>query len=467
MGRKMSTAIARDADDPAALVRRYAVQGPRYTSYPTALNFSEAFTEQHYLRFLAEAHNSPSPLSLYVHIPFCSSLCYYCACNKVISKDPQASRRYLNYLQRELQMLSQRVGLSRRVTQLHFGGGTPNYLDKAEMTELVHQLASHFNLDDSAEREFSIELDPRCVDADYLALLKGLGFNRVSFGVQDTNAEVQRAINRLQSVEMITELIALARQFNFRSISVDLIYGLPLQTVSSFSETLDSLIAMAPDRIALYHYAHMPARFKWQKSMDRYVMPDSEEKLRIFALAGRRLRAAGYCHIGMDHFVKPDDELARYQRQGRLQRNFQGYSTCHSADVLAMGVSAISSLNSCYVQNHKSLEDYYRALDQGHLPVARGLELTAEDQLRRYIIMQLACNLRLNFSELRSRYQVNFQSKFADLLVPLQTFARDGVVTLDEEALRVTDSGRLLLRNICMLFDDSLPSHQGAYSNTL
>ena len=463
----MPTAIAREFDNATDMVRRYAVQGPRYTSYPTALNFSEAFTDRDYVRFLDDARNSPSPLSLYVHIPFCRSLCYYCACNKIITKDPRASRRYLDHLNRELQLLSRHVGVSRRVSQLHLGGGTPNYLDKAEMTELVHQLASHFNLDDSDDREFSIELDPRCVDEDYLALLKGLGFNRVSFGVQDTNPDVQQAINRVQSEDMIAELVSLARRFKFRSVSADLIYGLPLQTEESFKATLDALIAMSPDRIAIYHYAHMPQRFKWQKSMDRYPMPDSEEKLKIFALASQRLQAAGYLHIGMDHFVKPNDELAIYQQQGRLQRNFQGYSTCHSPDVLGMGVSAISSLGRCYAQNEKDLEAYYAEIEAGRLPVTRGLELSAEDMLRRYVIMQLACNLKLDFKELHGRYQVSFREKFAAVLPSLEESHNSGVLLLSGEGIKITEAGRAVLRNVCMLFDESLSLHRGAYSKTL
>ena len=463
----MSVALAESMHDAGELVRRYAVQGPRYTSYPTALNFRDDFGVADYDAFLKEARRSPSPLSLYVHVPFCHSLCYYCACNKVITRDPNASRRYLDHLHKELEMLSDRLGPGRRVTQLHLGGGTPNYLDKAEMTELVHSLATHFNLDDGSEREFSIELDPRSVDEDYLALLKGLGFNRISMGIQDTDLRVQEAINRVQSTDMIARLMGAARRYNFRSVSMDLIYGLPRQTLETFSRTLDDVIALSPERIALYHYAHLPQRFKWQKSMDRHPMPNSEEKLSIFLLAEQRLSEAGYINIGMDHFVKPEDELAKFQQEGRLQRNFHGYSTCRSPDVIGMGVSAISSLGRCYAQNHKSLEEYYAAIDAGQLPVAKGLTLNAEDLLRRYVIMQLACNLRLSYVDLYDRFHVFFRRKFADAIPELEAMEREGIVTLMPDELRINDRGRLLLRNICMLFDQSLEQHQGAYSKTL
>ena len=463
----MSLAVAEQFHDTGDLVRRYAVQGPRYTSYPTALNFHDDFGPEAYQQFLKEARRSPSPLSLYVHVPFCHSLCYYCACNKVITRDPNASRRYLDYLHKELEMLSAQLGTGRRVTQLHLGGGTPNYLDKAEMTELVHALATHFNLDDGSEREFSIELDPRSVDEDYLALLKGLGFNRISMGIQDTDLRVQQAINRVQSAEMIARLMDAARRYNFRSVSMDLIYGLPEQTLETFARTLDDVIALSPERIALYHYAHLPQRFKWQKSMNRHPMPDSEQKLAIFMLAEQRLSAAGYRNIGMDHFVKPGDELARFQQEGRLQRNFQGYSTCRSPDVIGMGVSAISSLGNCYAQNHKSLDDYYAAIDDGVLPIVRGLTLTAEDLLRRYVIMQLACNLRLSYIDLYDRFHVFFRRKFADVIPELEVMQSEGAVSLLPDELRINERGRLLLRNICMLFDQSLDQHRGAYSKTL
>lgn len=462
-----ATALHRDTDQLSALLQRYSVRGPRYTSYPTALNFSEQFSEQDYRRQLADARASTSPLSLYVHIPFCRSLCYYCACNKVITKSRHAARQYLDHLHIEIELLSREIGQGRRVTQLHLGGGTPNFLDDAEMTELVHMLASHFTFDDSKRREYSIEIDPRTVSPESLALLRGLGFNRLSFGIQDSNPQVQQAINRVQPMEQVQALVNTARVYRFRSISTDLIYGLPHQSVASFADTLDAVIALAPDRIALYHYAHLPQQFKWQRALEKHPMPDSAEKLGILQLAIARLTRAGYCHIGMDHFVKPDDELAVYQREGRLQRNFQGYSTCMSPDVLALGVSAISSLRGSYAQNHKTLEAYYAALEAGHLPTARGVLLTAEDQLRRFVIMQFACNLRLDCQLLQERFHVIFAQHFADALPGLQQLQADGIVTIHHESIEVTELGRLFLRNICMLFDTSLDSGQSRYSKVL
>lgn len=454
-------------DDLTTLLQRYAVRGPRYTSYPTALNFSDSFSEADYQRQLLDARASTSPLSLYVHIPFCRSLCYYCACNKVITKNRGAARRYLDHLHIEIELLAKAIGRGRKVTQLHLGGGTPNFLDDAEMTELIHMLASHFTFDDSKRREYSIEIDPRTVTPESLALLRGLGFNRLSFGIQDTDPKVQRAINRLQPFDDVRDLVETARVYRFRSVSTDLIYGLPHQSPTSFEHTLNATIALAPDRIALYHYAHLPQQFKWQRALEKHPMPDASEKLAILQLAIDRLTRAGYLHIGMDHFVKPEDELAIYQREGRLQRNFQGYSTCMSPDVLAIGVSAISSLRGSYAQNHKNLDDYYAALAAGRLPIARGVLLSAEDQLRRFIIMQFACNLKLDCKLLQERFHVTFAQKFADLLPALRQLQHDGILDISHEDITVTERGRLFLRNVCMLFDTSLTADQSRYSKVL
>lgn len=457
----------RNTDELSTLLHRYAVRGPRYTSYPTALNFSDSFSDEDYKRQLLDARASTSPLSLYVHIPFCRSLCYYCACNKVVTKSRSAARRYLDHLHIEIELLAKEIGRGRKVAQLHLGGGTPNFLDDAEMTELIHMLASHFTFDDSKRREYSIEIDPRTVTPESLALLRGLGFNRLSFGIQDTDPKVQQAINRLQPFDDVKALVETARVYRFRSISTDLIYGLPRQSAASFDNTLTATIDLAPDRIALYHYAHLPQQFKWQRALEKYPMPDAGEKLAILQLAIDRLTRAGYLHIGMDHFVKPEDELAVYQREGRLQRNFQGYSTCMSPDVLAIGVSAITSLRGSYAQNHKNLDDYYAALEAGRLPTARGVLLTAEDQLRRFIIMQLACNLKLDCKLLQERFHVIFAQKFADLLPALKQFQEEGILEINHEDISVTERGRLFLRNICMLFDTSLETSQAHYSKVL
>lgn len=447
------------------LIAKYRCEGPRYTSYPTALKFSEDFTDRDHLALLKDAGKVIAPLSIYVHLPFCRWLCYYCGCNKVVTKDPKASQRFLEYISREVEMVSQAIGRRRPVSQLHLGGGTPTYLDDAELTELIHLLSSHFNFEDSIEREYSIEIDPRTVDGDRLALLRGLGFNRLSFGVQDSNTAVQEAINRVYDVSELKTLFKQARNYRFQSIAVDLIYGLPMQNRNSINRTLDDVLELSPDRIAFYHYAHMPDRFPPQRAIDRLQLPSSEEKLAMHSLAVERFAAAGYVHIGMDHFVKPDDNLALYQKQGRLQRNFQGYSTCLAPDVLALGPSAISSIQGNFAQNHRDLVDYYQSLDEGHLPTARGLVCTEEDRLRGYVISQLICNLELDFAGFKRRYGMAFLDRFGDCLAELQALAGDGLLTLDDQGIKVTDTGRSFLRNICMIFDAYLPSNTGQEKN--
>lgn len=449
------------------LTAKYSGPGPRYTSYPTALQFSTDFTENDHRKLLREARKSDAPLSLYVHVPFCRWLCYYCACNKIVTKDPTVSQHYLGYLNREIEMLSKEIGNRRHVTQLHFGGGTPTFLDDAELTELIHSLASHFNLDDDSEREYSIEIDPRTVNGDRLALLRGLGFNRLSFGVQDTNPNVQAAVNRRYDFQQLKSLMAQARSYRFNSIAIDLIYGLPKQTLSTMNQTLDDIISLSPDRIAFYHYAHMPERFPAQRAINRHTVPNSDQKLEMLYLAAEKFAQAGYVHIGMDHFVKKDDSLAICQTEGRLQRNFQGYSTCLAPDVLAIGVSAISSILGNFSQNHKDLQDYYDALDNGHLPVAKGLISNQEDRLRNYVISQLICNLSLDFDTFQDHFGVDFHSHFKTNFDALKELEHDGILNLSEQGIKVTNSGRNLLRNICMVFDDYLDVQTSAYSKTL
>ena len=452
---------------PAQLIEKYSVAGPRYTSYPTALMFTEDFGADDYQQRLQKARKAVAGLSLYVHLPFCRRLCYYCACNKVVTKDPEAAERYLQYLKREIELVSNLTGKRRPVNQLHFGGGTPTFLSDSQLIELVHSLASHFNISDSDRREYSIEIDPRTVTADRLALLRGLGFNRLSFGVQDTDPDVQQAINRVQSTAELTELVGAARAYRFRSISFDLIYGLPRQSCQTLSKTLDDVIALEPERISLYQYAHLPDRFPPQRAIERQTLPSSAEKLAMLQLASKTLADAGYQHIGMDHFVRNDDDLAICQRAGRLQRNFQGYSTAMAPDLIGLGVSSISEVGDCFAQNAKDLDQYYHALEQNQLPTERGCSKTWDDEVRGYIIKELACNLHLSSQALLQRFGLSLSEAFADELKRLESFVQDGLVELSAAGIQVTETGRMMLRNVCMVFDQYLDTHPGKYSKTL
>lgn len=452
---------------PNDLIEKYSVPGPRYTSYPTALTFDPGFNADDYCQRLREARKAAAGMSLYVHLPFCRRLCYYCACNKVVTKDPDAAARYLQYLKREIQLVSALTGKRRPINQLHFGGGTPTFLSDSQLIELIHSLASHFNISDSERREYSIEIDPRTVTPDRLALLRGLGFNRLSFGVQDTDPEVQKAINRVQSTTELTALVGAARAYRFRSISFDLIYGLPRQTCQTLARTLEDSIALAPDRISLYQYAHLPERFPPQRAIERQTLPDSAEKLAMLQLASHTLAEHGYQHIGMDHFVRSDDDLAVCQRSGRLQRNFQGYSTAMAPDLIGLGVSAISAVGDCFAQNSKDLDEYYHALEQGHLPTQRGCLKSRDDRIREYIIMQLACNLHLSSQALYQRFGVSLSESFAAELKHLEILADDGLVEVSAGGIQVTERGRMMLRNVCMVFDQYLHQHAGQYSKTL
>ncbi|WP_339668800.1 oxygen-independent coproporphyrinogen III oxidase [Dasania marina] len=451
------------------LSSKYDVAGPRYTSYPTAPHFSVDFGCNEYRQELIKQRGSSiAPLSLYVHIPFCKNICYYCACNKIVTRDSTVSRRYLNYLNKEIAMQAELAGQARPVTQLHFGGGTPTFLNDAELTELMHHLGQHFKLSDSPDREYSIEIDPRTVNKDRLALLKGLGFNRLSFGVQDFDPEVQTAINRCQSFNMLLSLTNAARLYQFKSVSYDLIYGLPKQNLQSLTNTLEQVLELAPDRIAFYNYAHLPARFSSQRAIDRHTLPSTEQRLEMLALIADVLTTAGYVYIGMDHFVKPNDELAIAQQEGRLQRNFQGYSTCLAPDLIGLGVSSISSLRHSYAQNEKDLERYYEQLDNNRLAISRGLRLSHDDEVRRHIISELICNLNLDIKQVEQHFQLCFFEYFANILETLKTYQKDGLILMESDKIRVTLEGRSMLRNICMTFDRYLSSDaQPRYSNTL
>ncbi|MFC4308688.1 oxygen-independent coproporphyrinogen III oxidase [Steroidobacter flavus] len=442
----------------AALIRRYDSHGPRYTSYPTAVQFHSGFDEQSYRRvaFLSNA-GAPRPLSIYVHVPFCAKPCFYCGCNKIITRNPVHAEQYLKRLRREIELQGSLFERRRSVRQMHFGGGTPTYLTMAQLGGVFDHLGRHFSIDRSERREFSIEIDPRTLDANTLPTLAQFGFNRLSLGVQDFDPRVQHAVNREQSPAQIAECMAQARALDYRSVSFDLIYGLPLQTVESFGQTLDTVIGMRPDRIAAYGYAHMPRLFKAQRAIHTDQLPDADTRLQLLALTVERLTEAGYVYIGMDHFALPDDDLARAMRDGSLHRNFQGYSTHGDCDLIGLGVSAIGAVGTSYSQNRKDLSGYYAALDQGRLPVERGIALSVDDVLRREVIQRLMCKGELSMREIEGRYALDFSNYFAGELVALNALAGDGLITSDADTIHVTERGRSLLRTIAMVFDAYLP----------
>ena len=442
------------------LIRRFDVNGPRYTSYPTADRFVEAFNADALENWLERrtVAGYGRALSLYFHIPFCNTICYYCACNKIITKDHGRSAKYLKYLAKEIAMQAECLEGGREVVQLHLGGGTPTFLSNGEMRELIGSVRANFTL--VPKGEYSIEVDPRKVDIDTVALLGELGFNRMSIGVQDFNVEVQRAVNRLQSYEETKRVLDAARQSGFESVSLDLIYGLPKQNVISFNRTLEQVLELSPDRISLYSYAHLPTLFKPQRRIDPADMPTADTKLQILQLAIRRLTDAGYVYIGMDHFAKPDDELSTAQRQGRLHRNFQGYSTYAECDLLAFGVSAISKVGPTYAQNVKTLDDYYDLLDQNRLPVLRGIELSADDILRRSIIQALMCHFELSIEAIETAHMIDFSQYFAEELEDLRDMAQAGLIRIEDKWISVLPPGRLLVRGVAMVFDRYLRSER-------
>ncbi len=440
------------------VIRRFDVSGPRYTSYPTADRFVEAFDAAAYRSWLGKRTigGIGRALSLYFHIPFCNTICYYCACNKIITKDHGRSAKYLKYLGKELALQSGALDGPHDVVQLHWGGGTPTFLSHDEMKRLMEMTRQHFRL--LPDGEYSIEVDPRKVDRETVKLLAELGFNRMSVGVQDFDPRVQQAVNRIQTLDETRVVIEAAREFGFKGISVDLIYGLPKQNVISFNHTLDEILKLAPDRLSIYNYAHLPNLAKPQRRISEAELPSADAKLQIIQLAIRRLTDADYVFIGMDHFAKPDDELAVAQRQGRLHRNFQGYSTHAEADLLAFGVSAIGKVGPTYCQNYRTLDEYYDALDRGELPVMRGLELTADDLLRRSIIQALMCHFELSIESIEIAHLIDFKSYFAPELADLREMEQAGLLTIDDQWITVEPKGRILVRVIAMVFDRYLRS---------
>jgi oxygen-independent coproporphyrinogen-3 oxidase len=440
----------------AELIARYDGRGPRYTSYPTAPQFTGGFTANDYRDFAQRSNATNTPLSLYVHIPFCESLCYYCGCNKIVTRNQARVSRYLRDLHREIDMQAKLFAPSRRVEQLHLGGGTPTYLAEDQMAELMDKLASRFEFAAPHEREFSIEVDPRTVTGSSLETLAGLGFNRLSLGIQDFDDSVQKAVNRVQSEAAVAELLAAARGSDFKSISFDLIYGLPLQTTAGFDKTLQSVIDMRPDRLAVYNYAHLPSRFKGQRMIDAAQIPAPETKLEILQLTIERLCDAGYCYIGMDHFALPDDDLVSARNNHTLQRNFQGYSTHKRCDLIGLGVSSIANVGNSYSQNSITTMEYELIIESGRLPVCKGLAIDDDDVLRADVIQALMCYDHLDFDEFGKRHDISFRDYFADELMRLETLAADRLVEIDGSGITVTACGRLLMRNIAMQFDRHL-----------
>jgi oxygen-independent coproporphyrinogen III oxidase len=439
----------------ADLLRRYDRPGPRYTSYPTAPQFTPNFGESDF-REMAQLSNAdpiPRRLSLYMHVPYCSSPCFYCGCNRVITRDASKGDAYVVRLLREIEMVAAMFDRDRDVVQVHFGGGTPNFLRPQLIGEVMDSLARQFHFSRQAQRDFSIELDPRFVGAADIADLAALGFNRASLGVQDFDPDVQKAVNRIQSVEETEAVIDACRRHGFRSINIDLIYGLPAQTVTGFGRTLDRVISARPDRLAVYSYAHLPELFKPQKQLDASLLPSGEAKLDLLRTAIEKLTAAGYEYIGMDHFALPGDDLARAQAEGSLHRNFMGYTTHADTDLLGLGVSSISHVGDSFSQNHRDLPSWEAALDAGRLPIWRGLRLASDDVIRADLIQQLMCQGEIDMASLQARYAINFGDYFGDALDALQPLVADGLVVVGQRFIRATDRGRMLLRTIAMCFD--------------
>ena len=440
------------------LIKRYDIAGPRYTSYPTALQFHEGFDEQTYLLHTARSNEDPipRPLSLYVHLPFCHSLCFYCGCNKKITRHAEHSTRYLKLLKREVALQSPLFDRDRLVSQLHFGGGTPTFYDDDQLDSLIRQLEVNFSFADPSDREFSIEVDPRTVDVQRLKRLRSMGFDRISLGIQDMNLDVQKAVNRIQDRDSTLELIAQSRKFGFNSVSVDLIYGLPKQNVESFRQTLDDIIDARPDRLAVYNYAHMPHIFRSQKLIRSEDIPTAETKLALMELCVEELTRNGYVYIGMDHFALPGDELTLAQEAGELQRNFQGYSTRKGTDLVGLGVSAIGGVGDCYVQNYKDIPSWEDALTRNQRPIWRGVSLSTEDRLRRIVIGEIMCHGKLDFRVIEKRFNIEFSDHFAPELTNLDQMEADGLLWWTDSGFEVTGTGRLLLRAIAMIFDENL-----------
>ncbi len=433
------------------LICRYNTAGPRYTSYPTAVQFHENFGEIDYHQEAKKTNTFASPLSLYLHIPFCDTVCFYCACNKIATKDRDLSSPYLAHVQKEIALQAELFDAGRPVEQLHWGGGTPTFLSHQQMQTLMQTIGEHFQL--VKEGEYSIEIDPREASIETIELLHELNFNRMSLGVQDFDPKVQKAVNRIQTEEQTFKILDAARKVGFKSVSIDLIYGLPFQSVESFSSTLEKIVQVMPDRISVFNYAHLPKIFKPQRRINEVDLPSPTAKLEILQYVINYLTEAGYVYIGMDHFALPEDELAVAQRYGTLYRNFQGYSTHAGCDLIGLGTTSIGKVGDTYSQNVKTLGDYYPSIDAGKIPVFRGIILNQDDKLRREVITQLICNFQLDIPAIEKEYQIEFTHYFSEECIELEALQQDGLLTYNDNNITVLPAGRLLIRNICMIFD--------------
>lgn len=441
---KQTTQISWDQ----SMIEKYNYSGPRYTSYPTALEFEDSFTEE---QLLSSIKNSKSnKLSLYIHIPFCAKLCYYCGCNKVITRHQHKADKYIEYLAKEI---VKRAPLFKQytVTQIHWGGGTPTFLSPEQILTLSNLVKEHFNV--STEGEFSIEVDPREIELSMLDTLKEAGFNRISIGVQDFNKQVQQAVNREQDEQFIFDLMAKAKAMGFVSTNIDLIYGLPFQTPETFAQTMQRVLELDPDRLSVFNYAHLPSRFAAQRKIKDENLPTPQQKLAMLEQTVTTLTEAGYQYIGMDHFAKPDDELSLLQNEGRLHRNFQGYTTQEECDLLGLGVSSISQIGDCYAQNQKDLRPYYEAVEENGHALWKGCGLNRDDEIRRVVIKQLICHFELDMAKIDERLGINFETYFEEDLKLLQTFIDDKLVNITDRKITISSTGRLLIRNICICFD--------------
>ena len=449
------------------LVKKYNVPGPRYTSYPTAVQFTEEFDDSLLKKHFNHQAKSKTELSLYIHIPFCFSLCWFCGCTKVITKDQDRGDLYLDYLDNEMKLVNKTIHPDSTVKQIHFGGGTPTFLTPKQLRRLGKIINTHFQIHEDVE--FSVEIDPRRVEEDHIKALKDIGCNRASLGVQDTNEEVQKAVHRIQPFEQTAKIVNLLRKHGIQNINIDLIYGLPKQTPDLFKKTINDVMQLDPDRFAIYSYAHLPSIMPAQRLLNEADMPSTEEKLGMLVYAINKLPEFGYNYIGMDHFAKKDDELSRALQNGSLQRNFQGYSTHAELDMIGLGMSGISQFDSVYTQNEKGLERYYQMIDDGNFPIKKVLQLSDEDKLRRAVIMQIMCKGELNYSQFLDGNPEVFKNKFSDELLQLYELESDGLISLHTNGFTITKPGRLFLRNIAMVFDEYLKqkSHQIAYSKTV
>ena len=435
------------------LIKRHDLAGPRYTSYPTALQFNNELNADAFIESAKQSLDQTQPLSLYFHIPFCAHVCYYCACNKVITRQRERSEPYLQTLYKEMAFMAEHFSKDRQVNQLHWGGGTPTFLNDQQITELMDKTRELFNLRDDDQGDYSIEIDPReCSEATLINLRK-VGFNRISLGVQDVQHKVQEAVNRIQSTEQTIELIDQAKALGFKSINIDLIYGLPHQTHESFADTLATVIGMSPDRLSIFNYAHMPDRFRSQRHIKEEDLPSPAQKLAIQQQTISKLAEAGYQYIGMDHFAKPTDELSQAQISGELHRNFQGYTTHSDCDLVAMGVSAISQIGDLYYQNSHDLKTYTDLVEQKQCAILRGVSLTPDDKIRRDLITQLICHFSLDIAEFEQKHQLVFAQYFTDEVAELERLATDKLLTIDDKTIQISAAGRILVRRICMVFD--------------